>query len=111
MHCEWSREMADADYGYVGGAPGKIDLYKGHVVRKRNVPQSEAVSSLIQLIKEEGIGKSHSPLVLFLYLTIPHQALSSRSLSLSRILVPLPLMSPCGVYRAVCLKEKYCLGI
>ncbi len=47
-------EMADADYGYVGGAPGKIDLYKGHVVRKRNVPQSEAVSSLIQLIKEEG---------------------------------------------------------
>ncbi|KXB32820.1 hypothetical protein HMPREF1869_01844 [Bacteroidales bacterium KA00251] len=57
------------------------------------------------------MARAIAPLFFFLYLTIPHQALSSRSLSLSRILVPLPLMSPCGVYRAVCLKEKYCLGI
>lgn len=47
-------EMADANYGYVGGAPGKIDLYKGQTVRKRGVAQSEAVATLIELLKEEG---------------------------------------------------------
>lgn len=47
-------EMADADYGYVGGAPGKIDLYKGQQLLKRGIPQSEAVDSLIQLLKENG---------------------------------------------------------
>lgn len=47
-------EMADADYGYVGGAPGKIDLYKGQTLRKRGIPQEKAVESLIELIREEG---------------------------------------------------------
>ena len=47
-------EMADADYGYVGAAPGKIDLYKGQECIKKGVPQAQAVERLIQLIKEGG---------------------------------------------------------
>lgn len=47
-------EMADADYGYVGSAPGKIDLYKGQACVRRGVPQEEAVEQLIELIKSEG---------------------------------------------------------
>lgn len=47
-------EMADADYGYVGAAPGKIDLYKGQTCIRRGVDQAEAVDQLIELIKEEG---------------------------------------------------------
>lgn len=47
-------EMADADYGYVGSAPGKIDLYKGQTCVRRGVPQEEAVNQLIELIKSEG---------------------------------------------------------
>lgn len=45
-------EMADADYGYVGSGPGKINLYKEKEVVKRNVPENEAVNALISLIKE-----------------------------------------------------------
>ena len=45
-------EMADADFGYVGSGPGKITLYKGKEVVKRNVPSDIAVSELILLIKE-----------------------------------------------------------
>lgn len=47
-------EMADADYGYVGTGPGKINLYKEKEVIKRNVPEAEAVDALIDLIKENG---------------------------------------------------------
>lgn len=47
-------EMADADYGYVGAAPGKIDLYKGQECIKKGVPQAQAVEHLITLIKEHG---------------------------------------------------------
>lgn len=47
-------EMADADYGYVGAAPGKIDLYKGQTCVRRGVPQEEAVEQLIDLIRAEG---------------------------------------------------------
>ena len=47
-------EMADADYGYVGTGPGKITLYKEKNVIRKNVPESEAVQSLIDLIKEHG---------------------------------------------------------
>lgn len=47
-------EMADADYGYVGSAPGKVDLYKQKERLKRNIPQEEAVTELINLIKEHG---------------------------------------------------------
>ncbi len=47
-------EMADADYGYVGTGPGKINLYKEKTVVKRNVPETEAVDALIDLIKENG---------------------------------------------------------
>jgi len=47
-------EMADADYGYVGTGPGKISLYKGKEVVKKNVPTDNAVNELINLIKENG---------------------------------------------------------
>ena len=47
-------EMADADFGYVGGAPGKINLYVGKTPFKFNVPQEEAVERLVDLIKEKG---------------------------------------------------------
>jgi (E)-4-hydroxy-3-methylbut-2-enyl-diphosphate synthase len=45
-------EMADADFGYVGGAPGKINLYVGKQCVQYNIPQSEADARLISLIKE-----------------------------------------------------------
>ena len=45
-------EMADADFGYVGSGPGKITLYKGKEVVKRNVPSEVAVDELINLLKE-----------------------------------------------------------
>jgi (E)-4-hydroxy-3-methylbut-2-enyl-diphosphate synthase len=45
-------EMADADFGYVGSGPGKITLYKGKEVVKRNVPSEVAVDELITLLKE-----------------------------------------------------------
>jgi len=45
-------EMADADFGYVGSGPGKITLYKGKEVVKRNVPSEIAVEELISLLKE-----------------------------------------------------------
>ncbi|MEJ6735767.1 MAG: (E)-4-hydroxy-3-methylbut-2-enyl-diphosphate synthase [Flavobacteriales bacterium] len=47
-------EMADADYGYVGTGMGKITLYKEKNVVQRNIPESEAVDSLIDLIREHG---------------------------------------------------------
>lgn len=47
-------EMADADFGYVGGAPGKIDLYKNKEVVQRGIDQSEALDALVALVKEEG---------------------------------------------------------
>lgn len=47
-------EMADADYGYVGSGPGRITLYKGREVVRRNVPTSQAVDELISLIREHG---------------------------------------------------------
>jgi len=48
-------EMADADFGYVGSGIGKITLYKGKEVVKRNVPSEIAVSELIQLLKESDV--------------------------------------------------------
>ena len=45
-------EMADADFGYVGGAPGKINLYVGKTAVQFNIPEDEAVDRLIDLIKE-----------------------------------------------------------
>ena len=48
-------EMADADFGYVGSGPGKITLYKGKEVVKKNVNSEIAVEELINLLKEEGV--------------------------------------------------------
>ena len=45
-------EMADADFGYVGGAPNKINLYVGKQAIKFNIPEDEAVERLVDLIKE-----------------------------------------------------------
>ena len=47
-------EMADADFGYVGAAPGKIDLYVGKDRVKSAIPEAEAVDRLVELIQEEG---------------------------------------------------------
>ncbi len=47
-------EMADADFGYVGGAPNKINLYVGKKPVKFNIPEAEAVERLVDLIQEHG---------------------------------------------------------
>ncbi|MFL6527508.1 MAG: (E)-4-hydroxy-3-methylbut-2-enyl-diphosphate synthase [Chthoniobacterales bacterium] len=47
-------EMADADFGYVGGAPGKVNLYVGKQAVKFNIPEAEAVERLKDLIREHG---------------------------------------------------------
>ena len=47
-------EMADADFGYVGTAPGKISLWVGKTQVKQHIPEEQAVDELIALIKEHG---------------------------------------------------------
>jgi (E)-4-hydroxy-3-methylbut-2-enyl-diphosphate synthase len=47
-------EMADADFGYVGTAPGKISLWVGKTQVKQHIPEDQAVDELIALIKEHG---------------------------------------------------------
>ena len=47
-------EMADADYGYVGGGVGKVDLYRGQERLVHGIPSAEAVDRLIELIKSDG---------------------------------------------------------
>jgi len=56
-------EMADADFGYVGGAPGKINLYVGKTCVQYNIPQAEADDRLIALIKAHGKWAEPQPLV------------------------------------------------
>ena len=46
-------EMADADYGYVGAARGKVSLYRGKTCIEKNIPEAEAVDRLLQLIEED----------------------------------------------------------
>ena len=46
-------EMADADYGYVGAARGKISLYKGKECIEKNIPEDEAVERLLKFIEED----------------------------------------------------------
>ncbi len=47
-------EMADADYGYVGAGKGKISLYKEKTCIEKNIPESEAIEHLVDLIKSNG---------------------------------------------------------
>ena len=47
-------EMADADYGYVGAARGKVSLYKGKQCIEMNIPEEQAIDRLIALIKQHG---------------------------------------------------------
>ncbi len=54
-------EMADADFGYVGGAPGKVNLYVGKTAAKFNIPEAEAVDRLRDLIREHGKWVEPSP--------------------------------------------------
>jgi (E)-4-hydroxy-3-methylbut-2-enyl-diphosphate synthase len=56
-------EMADADFGYVGGAPGKINLYVGKTPVKFNIPEAEAVERLQDLIREHGKWVEPAPAV------------------------------------------------
>ena len=46
-------EMADADYGYVGAGRGRISLYRGKECVEKNIPESEAVDRLLQLIQSD----------------------------------------------------------
>ena len=46
--------MADADYGYVGAAAGKVSLYKNKECVEKNIPENEAIPHLIALIKAGG---------------------------------------------------------
>ncbi|MDD3180606.1 MAG: (E)-4-hydroxy-3-methylbut-2-enyl-diphosphate synthase [Opitutaceae bacterium] len=54
-------EMADANFGYVGGAPGRINLYVGRKCVRYNIPQAEADDRLISLIKEQGLWLEPGP--------------------------------------------------
>jgi (E)-4-hydroxy-3-methylbut-2-enyl-diphosphate synthase len=56
-------EMADADFGYVGGAPGKVNLYVGKTAVKFNIPEAEAVERLQDLIREHGKWVDPAPLL------------------------------------------------
>jgi (E)-4-hydroxy-3-methylbut-2-enyl-diphosphate synthase len=47
--------MADADFGYVGSGTGKITLYRGKEVVKKNIPSEVAVTELIQLLKDSDV--------------------------------------------------------
>jgi (E)-4-hydroxy-3-methylbut-2-enyl-diphosphate synthase len=47
-------EMADADFGYVGGGPGKVNLYVGKQPVRFSIPEAEAVERLVELIREHG---------------------------------------------------------
>ena len=46
-------EMADADYGYVGAAKGKVSLYKQKTCVEKNIPEEEAVERLLAFIEED----------------------------------------------------------
>ena len=47
-------EMADADYGYVGAGPGRVSLYKGKELKIKNIPTSEALPALVELLRANG---------------------------------------------------------
>ncbi len=47
-------EMADADYGYVGAGPGRVNLYRRKTLVQKNIPEDEAIPALVRLIREEG---------------------------------------------------------
>jgi (E)-4-hydroxy-3-methylbut-2-enyl-diphosphate synthase len=46
-------EMAGADYGYVGAAPGKVHIYRGTVPVLKNVPEEDAVKELLHVIEQD----------------------------------------------------------
>lgn len=54
-------EMADADFGYVGTLPGKVDLYYGKEVVRKGIPNEDAVDALVQLIKDYDLWKDPEP--------------------------------------------------
>ena len=56
-------EMADADFGYVGGAPGKVNLYIGKDCVEYHVPEDKAVGHLIDLIRKAGKWVDPAPLL------------------------------------------------
>ena len=46
-------EMADADYGYVGAGPGRVSIYKGKTLVRKNIPTDEALPALLELIEAD----------------------------------------------------------
>ena len=55
-------EMADADYGYVGAGPGKVSLYKGKTLVRKNIPSEDAIAALLELIYAENPNPSPDPM-------------------------------------------------
>jgi (E)-4-hydroxy-3-methylbut-2-enyl-diphosphate synthase len=53
-------EMADADYGYVGAAEGKVHIYRGTEAVLKNVPVNEAIARLLELIENDRAGSQAS---------------------------------------------------
>ena len=53
-------EMADADYGYVGAARGKVSLYRGKQCVEMNIPEAEAVERLLEIIRQDQSNLSDS---------------------------------------------------
>ena len=51
-------EMADADYGYVGAGPGRVSIYKGKQLVRKNIPAEEALQALLALIDSDRPAKS-----------------------------------------------------
>ena len=51
-------EMADADFGYVGSGPGRVNLYVGRDLVERNVPQDRAPERLLEVIEERSGSES-----------------------------------------------------
>lgn len=47
-------EIADADYGYIGSGPGRVHIYRGKQLVRKNVPEAQAIQALIEVIKEDG---------------------------------------------------------
>ena len=65
--------MADADFGYVGGAPGKIDLYVGKEVVRRGIAMDGATDELIELIKVCCCCASSTGMLVVVMVDAPHR--------------------------------------
>ena len=98
--------IAYADFGYVGGAPGKIDLYVGKEVVRRGIPMIIATDELIELIKQHG----RCDHLLAQPLGCPSQLLHAQALWRQK--ADSLLCSPCSLHDTACqpASVSICLG-